>query len=50
MLQVAPELIAFEVVTLLLNVPTEDSVEMAVNFLKETGAFLSDTARNLVIE
>ena len=41
---------AFEVVTLLLNMPTEDSVEMAVNFLKETGALLSDTSRNLVVE
>ena len=49
-LQVAPELMAFEIVTLLLMQPTEDSVEMAVNFLKETGALLSDTSRHLVIE
>ena len=49
-LQVLPEVVACEIGVLLLTVPTEDSVEMAVNFLKETGALLSDTNRLMVQE
>ena len=37
-------------VYVLLDQPTEDSVEMAVNFIKEIGAFISDTTPALITE
>src|SRR5689334_19995518 len=36
--QVAHEVLALEILTLLLEHPTEDSVEVAIAFLKEVGA------------
>ncbi len=44
MAQVANELIALQMLTLLLSQPTDDSVEVAVNFVKECGQFLLETA------
>lgn len=40
--QVAHEVIALELLTLLLEKPTEDSFEVAAGFVKEVGATLSD--------
>ena len=40
--QVVHELIALEILTLLLGNPTDDSVEVAIGFLKECGLKLSD--------
>lgn len=40
--QVADELIALELLTLLLEKPTEDSVEVAVDFVTECGSLLQD--------
>ena len=40
--QVAEELIALELVSVLLEVPTDDSVEVAVGFVTECGAMLQD--------
>ena len=48
LMQVANELLAFEILATLTAAPTDDSVEIAVNFLKECGAFLEDVARGLV--
>ena len=38
------ELIALEILTLLLENPTDDSVEVAIGFLKECGLKLSQVA------
>ena len=38
----AHEVLALEVLTLLLETPTDDSVEIAVGFLKESGQKLTD--------
>jgi len=38
------ELIALEILTLLLENPTDDSVEVAIGFLKECGLKLSEVA------
>lgn len=40
--QVAEEIIALELVTVLLEDPTDDSVEVAVGFVTECGAMLQD--------
>ncbi|XP_049393444.1 pre-mRNA-splicing factor cwc22-like [Solanum stenotomum] len=40
--QVVHELIALELVTLLLDKPTDDSVDVAVDFVKECGSILQD--------
>ncbi|KAI9629495.1 hypothetical protein KEM48_012965 [Puccinia striiformis f. sp. tritici PST-130] len=51
--QVAHHLLAFEMIILLLEKPTDDSVEIAVGFTKEVGAFLSEAepkANNSVYE
>ncbi|KAA1083398.1 pre-mRNA-splicing factor cwc22 [Puccinia graminis f. sp. tritici] len=51
--QVAHHLLAFEIIILLLEKPTDDSVEIAVGFTKEVGAFLSEAepkANNSVYE
>ena len=40
--QVAEEIIALELVTVLLENPTDDSVEVAVGFVTECGAMLQD--------
>lgn len=41
---VAHELLALQVLVLLLERPTDDSVEIAVSFMKEVGAFLSENS------
>ncbi len=41
---VAHEVLALEVLILLLEVPSEDSVEMSVEFVKEVGAHLQEVA------
>ena len=41
-LQVVHELLALELLTVLLEDPTSDSVEVAVGFLKECGQKLTD--------
>ncbi|KAG1714941.1 Pre-mRNA-splicing factor CWC22 [Nymphon striatum] len=41
---VAHEVLALEILTLLLETPTEDSVEVAVSFLKECGARLAEVS------
>ncbi|RYE82879.1 MAG: hypothetical protein EOO65_04830, partial [Methanosarcinales archaeon] len=41
---VAHELLALEVLMLLLDTPSDDSVEVAVGFMKECGAYLSNVA------
>ncbi len=41
-LQVAHELIALEMLMLLLETPSDDGVEVAVGFVKEVGACLSE--------
>ena len=38
------ELIALEILTLLLESPTDDSVEVTISFLKECGLKLSEVA------
>ena len=40
----AHEVLALEVIFLLLETPSADSVEVAVAFVKEVGAFLQDIA------
>jgi len=40
--QVAHEIISLELLTLLLEKPTDDSVEVAVGFIKEVGSLLQD--------
>lgn len=40
--QVAHELVALELLTVLLEQPTDDSVEVAVDFVKECGSILQD--------
>lgn len=42
--QVVHELLAFEILALLLETPTEDSVEIAADFMIECGQVLSDIA------
>ena len=42
--QVAHEVLALEILTLLLEHPTEDSVEVAIAFLKEVGARLDEVS------
>ncbi|KAJ3329804.1 pre-mRNA-splicing factor cwc22 [Blyttiomyces sp. JEL0837] len=42
--KVAHELVAFEILMLLLERPTDDSVEVAVGLMKDVGAFLTDMA------
>ena len=42
--QVVHELIALEILTLLLDSPTDDSVEVAITFLKECGQKLSEVS------
>ena len=42
--QVAHELLALEVIMLLLEAPSADSVEVAVSFVKEVGAYLQDVS------
>jgi len=42
--RVAHELLALEILVLLLENPTDDSVELAVAFMREVGAFLTDEA------
>ena len=41
----AHEILALEVLTLLLENPTDDSVEVAVNFLKECGSKLTEVSQ-----
>lgn len=41
---VASELLAFQLLLLLLEAPSEDSVELAVEFTKEVGQLLQDNA------
>jgi pre-mRNA-splicing factor CWC22 len=41
LLQVAHELLALQLITLLLENPTDDSVEIAVDFIKEAGQILT---------
>ena len=45
--QVAHELLALEILTLLLANPTDDSVEVAVAFLKEVGQKLTELSPRL---
>lgn len=40
--QVAHEVLALQMLVLLLERPTDDSVEIAVSFMREVGAFLSE--------
>lgn len=42
--QVAHEVVALEMLTLLLDRPTNDSVEVAIAFLKEVGQYLNDVS------
>ena len=42
--QVAHEILALQVLVLLLERPTDDSVEIAVSFMREVGAFLAETS------
>ncbi|KAJ3087647.1 pre-mRNA-splicing factor cwc22, partial [Phlyctochytrium bullatum] len=42
--KVAHEIVALQILTLLLERPTDDSVEVAVGFMREVGAFLADMA------
>ncbi|ODQ68138.1 MIF4G-domain-containing protein [Nadsonia fulvescens var. elongata DSM 6958] len=51
--QVAHEILVLQILHLLLEQPTDDSVEIAVGFMKEVGAFLAETssaANNMVFE
>lgn len=43
--QVAHEIIALQILHLLLENPTDDSVELSVAFVKEAGAFLTETSK-----
>ena len=45
--QVAHELLALEILTLLLANPTDESVEVAVSFLKEVGQKLTELSPRL---
>ena len=40
----AHEILSLEILTLLMEKPTDDSVEVAVGFLKECGAKLTDVS------
>lgn len=42
--QVANEIIALQILILLLERPTDDSIEIAVGFMREVGAFLAENA------
>ncbi|KAJ1736187.1 pre-mRNA-splicing factor cwc22 [Coemansia biformis] len=42
--RVAHEVLAFQIVSLLLETPTDDSVEVAVAFMREVGALLAEIA------
>jgi pre-mRNA-splicing factor CWC22 len=42
--QVAHEIVALQLLALLLERPTDDSVEVAVDFMREVGAFLSEAS------
>ncbi|KAJ2787550.1 pre-mRNA-splicing factor cwc22 [Coemansia interrupta] len=42
--RIANEILAFQVVSLLLETPTDDSVEVAVAFMREVGALLLESA------
>ena len=42
--QVVHEILALEVLTLLLETPTDDSVEVAIGFLKECGHKLTEVS------
>ncbi|KAJ2785769.1 pre-mRNA-splicing factor cwc22 [Coemansia javaensis] len=42
--RVAHEVLAFQIASLLLETPTDDSVEVAVAFMREVGALLADIA------
>lgn len=42
--QVAHELLALQILVLLLERPTDDSVEIAVGFMREVGAFLAENS------
>lgn len=42
--QVAHEIVALQILVLLLEKPTDDSVEIAVGFMREVGAFLGETS------
>ncbi|KAG4304589.1 hypothetical protein PORY_001982 [Pneumocystis oryctolagi] len=42
--QVAQELVALEILALLLERPSNDAVEVAVGFMREVGAYLSDVS------
>jgi len=42
--QVAHEILAWEILTLLLHKPTDDSVEVAIGFLKEVGMKLTEVS------
>lgn len=42
--QVAHEILALEILTLLLENPTDDSVEVAIAFLKESGQKLTEVS------
>jgi pre-mRNA-splicing factor CWC22 len=42
--QVAHEILALQILVLLLETPTDDSVEIAVSFMREVGAFLAETS------
>nr|ASF90261.1 hypothetical protein SPAR03995 [Bartheletia paradoxa] len=42
--QVAHEIVALQMLVLLLEQPTDDSVEIAVGFMREVGAFLAETS------
>lgn len=45
--RVAPEIIALQIFILLTETPTDDSVEIAVNFTREVGAFLAENTPKL---
>lgn len=49
-IQVVNEIVAFEVLATLMLEPSDDSIEIAVNFIKEAGAHLEDVARDLLRE
>ena len=45
----AHEIVALEILTLLLETPTNDSVEVAVGFLKESGQKLTEVSPRGII-
>lgn len=47
--QIAHEIIALEILSLLLQNPTDDSVEIAVAFVRESGAFLNETSKTAMV-